>query len=77
MKVILAFAWLEAENLAYEHGLPPRSRDVMLIATDRKTDQVRLRGLMLKRDDVIEHPSARRGRFYDDYRQQLEIAFYE
>jgi len=77
VKVILAFDRLEAETIAYEASLPPRSRDVMLVATDRKTDLPRLRGLLLRRADVIEAPSAHRGRFYDDYRRQLEIAFYE
>lgn len=77
MKVILAIKLVEATTVAYENGLPPRSRDVMLIATDKTTDLPRLQGVMLKRDDVIEAPSAARGRFYDDYKRQLEIAFYD
>lgn len=77
MKVILAFARLEASTVAYEHGLPPKSLDTMLVATDRKTDLTRLQGVMLKREDVIEQPSAARGRFYAEYMRQLEIAFYD
>lgn len=76
MKVILAQHERDAELLAYDEGLPPRSRDVILISTDKQSGLSRLRGLMLKRDDVLEHPSAIRGRFYADYRRQLEPTFY-
>lgn len=77
MKVILARTEREAELLAYEHELPPRSRDVMLIATDKGSSLGRLRGLSLSREDVLEDPSAERGRYYRAIRRQLEPAFYD
>lgn len=77
MKVILARDLREAELTAYENDLPPRSRDVMLIATDSGSGLNRLRGLMLKREDVIEVETAHRGRYYPAYQRQLEAAFYD
>lgn len=77
MKVILALDLREAELAAYENDLPPRSRDVILIATDKGSGLNRLRGLMLTREDVIEVDGAPRGRYYTAYKRQLEAAFYD
>lgn len=77
MKVILARTVREAELVAYEAELPPRSRDVVLIATDNASGLNRLRGLMLKREDVITGDEAARGRYYDEYKRQLEVLFYD
>lgn len=77
MKVVLARHVRDAELLAYENELPPRSRDVMLVATDKQSGLDRLRGLSLSREDVIESADAARGRFYAEVRRMLEPRFYD
>ena len=75
--VILAGSVQEAEVIAVERGLPPRSLDVMLISTGHTQGLRRLRGLALARDDVTVAPSAHRGRYMRDYERQLETLFYD
>jgi hypothetical protein len=77
VKVILAETVREAELVALGRGIPPKGSHTMLVATSKPGSAGRCRGLFLERDDVIEDPSARRGRFYGEIKRTLEPAFPE
>lgn len=75
MKVILAHSIREAELEAYDRGIPPKSSNTVLVATDSHTGPGKCRGLMLAREDVIEVAGATTGRYYIECRRTLEPAF--
>lgn len=67
----------EAELYCYEHDIPPRGRDTVLVSTSHRSGVRKLLGLTLSRDDVRELPTAGVGRFYAEVKRTLETRFYD
>lgn len=74
MTVILAPTMRDAEIYAYEHGIPPKSRDTVLVPTNSHSSLNRLRGISVHREDVYVAGDVL-GRYHDEAMRMLEIAY--
>lgn len=77
MIVVLAEFVREAELHCYENNVPPKSSGTVIVATSVESHLKRVQGLSISRSDVVELPSAPRGRFYDQVLRHLEVAVYD
>lgn len=75
MKLILAPSEREAIDLAYDHGIPPRATDTVLLGTDKPSSPNKVpRGVVLDRADVLI-AEGRRGRFHAECMRSIEHLF--
>jgi hypothetical protein len=77
VKFILAPTEREAESLAYEHGIPPRATDTVLLGTDKPSSPNKVpRGVTLSRGDVII-AEGRLGRYHTECMRNIGHLFFD